>query len=249
MSRDETIAIEVRGLQKSFGKTTAVDGLGFIVREGEIFSLLGINGAGKTTAVRILTGLIRADGGTAKIFGYDAGSKDAGNLIGLAPQETSTAPNLTVYENLLLIAKLYNADDPGKRAEEIMKAFSLTDHRDKRSKHLSGGLRRRLSIGMAVIMKPRVLFLDEPTLGLDVMSRRELHSLIRTMRETDNMTVLMTTHYMEEAETLSDRIGIMMSGKMKAVGTMDELRAVSGSSSDADLEDVFVKFGETEAER
>ena len=247
--KHENHAINVCGLTKSFGRTKAVNGLDFFVDEGEIFSLLGINGAGKTTAVRILSGLLKPDEGEARIFGYAAGSKEVADIIGLAPQETSTAPNLTVYENLMLIAKLYGIDDPKKHAEETMESFGLTAHRDKRSKHLSGGLRRRLSLGMAVITKPRLLFLDEPTLGLDVISRRELHALIRSMREREKMTVIMTTHYMEEAEALSDRIGIMMEGRMNAAGTMDELRKTSGLPNDASLEDVFVKFREMEVTR
>jgi len=144
------------------------------------------------------------------------------------------------------MAKLYGINDPKDKCEEIMGAFGLTGHADKKSKHLSGGLRRRLSIGMAVITAPKILFLDEPTLGLDVISRRELHSLIRALREREKMTVIMTTHYMEEAESLSDRIGIMMSGRMIACGTMDELRQTAQVSPDTSLEDVFIKLGERE---
>ena len=242
MTDHRTVAAEVRGLEKSFGKTKAVDGLDFTVYEGEIFSLLGVNGAGKTTAVRILSGLTEADAGTAELFGVKAGTREAAELIGVSPQESSTAPNLTVYENLMLIAKLYGKDGAKARAEEVMRYFDLGDHRDKKSKHLSGGLRRRLSIGMAVITEPKLLFLDEPTLGLDVISRRELHSLIRSLVETKKMTVLMTTHYMDEAEKLSDRIGIMKNGRMCALGTADELRKEAGLDTKAAFEEVFIEL-------
>lgn len=234
-------AVQVSGLEKSFGSTKAVDGLDFSVYEGEIFSLLGVNGAGKTTAVRIMSGLIKADAGTAELFGYRAGTREAAEIIGVSPQESSTAPNLTVYENLMLIGKLYGRENPKERAEEMMRYFDLGDHRVKKSKHLSGGLRRRLSIAMAVITEPKVLFLDEPTLGLDVISRRELHLLIRSLAEKKNLTVLMTTHYMDEAEKLSDRIGIMKYGRMCAIGTADELRKEAGLAEGTAFEEVFVK--------
>ncbi|MBQ2727125.1 MAG: ABC transporter ATP-binding protein [Clostridia bacterium] len=224
-------------LTKSFGGVTAVDHLSFEVPGNTVFSLLGVNGAGKTTAIRMLTGLLAPDSGTGEICGHPIGSSDAESCIGLSPQETSTAPNLTVAENLYMTAALYGMEHPADAAEEIMESLSLTDHRKKYSKHLSGGLRRRLSIGMGIIHRPKVLFLDEPTLGLDVLARRELWDLVENLRQS--MTILLTTHYMEEAETLSDSIAVMDRGRLLASGTLDQLRSLTGMVS---LEDIFVSL-------
>ena len=226
-------------LTKSFGGVKAVDNLTFSVEEGTVFSLLGVNGAGKTTAIRMLTGLLSPDSGTAEICSHPMGSAAAKSCIGLSPQDTSTAPNLTVAENLTMTAAMYGLDSPVDAAEEIMDALSLTDHRKKYSKHLSGGLRRRLSIGMGIIHRPKVLFLDEPTLGLDVLARRELWELVNKLRQS--MTIVLTTHYMEEAEILSDRIAVMDCGKLRASGTLDDLRALTGHTS---LEDIFVSLAQ-----
>lgn len=224
-------------LTKSFGGVTAVDHLSFSAAEGTVFSLLGVNGAGKTTVIRMLTGLLAPDSGSGEICSHPIGSPAAKSCIGLSPQETSTAPNLTVYENLYMTASIYGLDYPKDAAEEIMDSLSLTDHRKKYSKHLSGGLRRRLSIGMGIIHRPKVLFLDEPTLGLDVLARRELWDLVNELRQS--MTVLLTTHYMEEAEALSDEIAVMDRGRLLASGTLDQLRTLTGMTS---LEDIFVSL-------
>jgi len=240
----EKYAVSVRDLKKSFGNTHAVRGVSFGVREGEIFSLLGINGAGKTTTIRMLTGLLRPDSGEARLFGEAAGSQAAGRILGLSPQETASAGNLTAEENFMLMARLYGIGNAREHTEEMLDVLGLTEHRHKRSKNLSGGLRRRLSIGMALIAQPRVLFLDEPTLGLDVLARRELHALIVSLKQTKKMTVFLTTHDMEEAELLSDRIAVMMNGQLRAVGTLEELRQIVQAPYDARLEDVFVKFAE-----
>ena len=224
-------------LTKTFGGVTAVDHLTFSVEEGTVFSLLGVNGAGKTTAIRMLTGLLTPDSGTAEICGHPMGSAAAKSCIGLSPQETSTAPNLTVAENLTMTAAVYGLDSPKDAAEEIMESLSLTDHRNQFSRHLSGGLRRRLSIGMGIIHRPKVLFLDEPTLGLDVLARRELWELVNGLRQS--MTIVLTTHYMEEAEALSDRIAVMACGKLQASGTLDDLRQLTGRTS---LEEIFVSL-------
>jgi len=231
------ISLKAVNLTKSFGKVKAVDALSFEAEAGTVYSLLGINGAGKTTAIRMLSGLLAPDIGTGEICGHPVGSAAAKACIGLSPQETSTAPNLTVAENLIMTASLYGMEKPKESADQIMEALSLTDHRDKYSKHLSGGLRRRLSIGMGIIHRPKVLFLDEPTLGLDVLARRELWNLVSELRRS--MTILLTTHYMEEAEALSDKIGIMNCGKLRACGTLNELRTLTGQHS---LEDIFVSL-------
>lgn len=226
-------------LTKSFGGVTAVDHLSFEVPANTVFSLLGVNGAGKTTAIRMLTGLLKPDSGSGEICGHPIGTAAAKACIGLSPQETSTAPNLTVYENLYMTASIYGLENPKDAVHEIMESLSLTDHRNQYSKHLSGGLRRRLSIGMGILHRPKVLFLDEPTLGLDVLARRELWNLVNELRQS--MTILLTTHYMEEAQALSDRIAVMNCGKLLASGTLDQLREQTGMTS---LEDIFVELAQ-----
>lgn len=242
MSEKSETVLRADGLVKRFGKVTAVRDASFSAEAGTLFSLLGVNGAGKTTTIRMLTGLLKPDEGHAEICGYPAGSPEAARMIGLSPQETSTAGNLTVRENLILTAKIYGFRDAAHRADEIIEQLGLNEYADRRSKLLSGGLRRRLSIGMGIVTEPKVLFLDEPTLGLDVLARRELWRFIEELKQT--MTVVLTTHYMEEAENLSDRIAVMTDGAVKAEGTLAELRELGGCAPDASLETVFIKFAE-----
>lgn len=242
MSEKSESAIRADGLVKRFGNVTAVNGASFTVEHGTLFSLLGVNGAGKTTTIRMLTGLLQPDGGHAEICGLDITDKQVCPLIGLSPQETSTAGNLTVRENLIMTAKIYGFRDAKRRADDIIERLGLNEFAARRSKHLSGGLRRRLSIGMGIVTDPKVLFLDEPTLGLDVIARRELWKFIGELKQS--VTVVLTTHYMEEAEALSDRIAVMAGGTVKAAGTLDELRAVSGCTADESLENVFIKLAE-----
>lgn len=239
-SEKSNIAIDARGLVKTFGKTTAVRDASFAVEEGTLFSLLGVNGAGKTTTIRMLTGLLVPDGGSATICGYDLADARLRPLIGLSPQETSTADNLTVRENLVMTANIYGFRDAGARADNIIDRLGLGEVANRRSKHLSGGLRRRLSIGMGIVTEPKVLFLDEPTLGLDVIARRDLWRLIEELKRS--VTIVLTTHYMEEAEALSDKIAVMTDGGVRASGTLDELRKISGSAPDESLENVFLKL-------
>ena len=235
-------AVETHDLTKRFGEKTAVDRLNLTIAEGELFSLLGVNGAGKTTTIRMLTGLLKPDGGRAEICGVPAGSREAAPLVGLSPQETSTAGNLTVRENLVMTAKIYGFSDAKRRADDIIERLGLNEFAGRRSKHLSGGLRRRLSIGMGIVSDPKVLFLDEPTLGLDVIARRELWKFIEELKTS--VTMVLTTHYMEEAEALSDRIAVMAGGAVKASGTLGELRAAAGCGADERLEDIFIKLAE-----
>lgn len=235
--------IEIKDLRKEFGTKVAVDNLTLNVNEGEIFALLGVNGAGKTTTIKMLTGLTKPTGGDAAVLGHSILTDMASvrRLANLSPQETSVAPNLTVKENLEFIAGIYEmpADRSKKRAEEICGQFNLAEVWNTKAKTLSGGWQRKVSIAMALITEPRVLYLDEPTLGLDVLARRELWRIIRSLR--GQVTILLTTHYMEEAEELSDHIAIMNKGRLVRTGTMEELRSATGKER---LEDIFVSLVE-----
>lgn len=235
--------IEIKNLRKEFGTKVAVSNLSLTVNEGEIFAFLGVNGAGKTTTIRMLTGLTKPTAGDAMVYGHSILTElDEVKKIGnLSPQETSIAPNLTVKENLEFIAGIYGADKKiaGRKAEIICESFSLNEVWNSRAKTLSGGWQRKLSIAMALITEPKVLYLDEPTLGLDVLARRELWKVIQGLH--GKVTIILTTHYMEEAEVLSDHIAIMAKGNLISVGTMDELRVRSGREK---LEDIFVSLVE-----
>ena len=239
------VAIQTSKLKKNFGDTVAVDDLDLCVYQGELLALLGLNGAGKSTTVRMLCGLLSPDGGEAEVLGKDV-IKEAQvvkSFIGVSPQESATAPNLTVYENLELVARLHGMSRETARARiaELEAVFSLDEVRNKKSKTLSGGWRRRLSIAMALVSKPQVLFLDEPTLGLDVVARRELWRLIESLR--GKVTIILTTHYLEEAEALSDRVAVMARGKLCAVGTPRELCALTACEK---FEDAFIKLASGE---
>ena len=243
-------AIETMRLTKRFSGRTAVDGLDLAIAEGEFFALLGQNGAGKTTTIRMLTCLLAPSEGDALIMGESIvhSAEAAKAQSNLSPQETAVAQNLTVRENLVLIARLDGAEkkQADAEAEHIMAEFSLAERAGDKAKTLSGGMQRRLSIAMALITKPKVLFLDEPTLGLDVRARRELWKMLRALK--GKITVVLTTHYLEEAEALSDRIGVMHEGKLRALGTAAELCAETGAEN---FEDAFLALtggeGETEA--
>ena len=238
-------AIETKDLCKSYKSLKAVNKLNLTVNEGELFSLLGVNGAGKTTTIKILCGLTKESGGEAFICGksIDTNRDEIKKIINVSPQETAVAPNLTVRENLELIAGIYGytGDSLVKRVEEVTEQFSLEEVMSQRAKTLSGGWQRRLSIAMAIISEPKVLFLDEPTLGLDVLARRELWRVIRDLK--GSVTIVLTTHYMEEAQELSDRIGIMAKGKLLTVDTPKNLMEKTSSK---DIEEAFVKIAEGE---
>ena len=247
MSTEETtqkvLAIDTRELTKIYKtkhKTIrAVDGLSLSVEAGEFFSLLGVNGAGKTTAIKLLSCLSRPDGGEAYLEGHSIRTEAdrVREVINVSPQSTAVALNLSVRENLALSAGLWGVPK-GKIAAsvaDVLSRLGLEEVADDRAGTLSGGWQRRLSIAMALVTDPHILFLDEPTLGLDVLARRELWGVIRSLR--GRVTVVLTTHYLEEAEALSDRIGIMAHGRLCALGSPAELCARAGVDR---FEDAFV---------
>ena len=231
--------IKTVNLTKKFGDFTAVNNLNLEIFDGELFSLLGVNGAGKTTTIKMLTTLTTPTFG--KIYYNGENIKDnpekIKNAMNLSPQETAIASNLTVKENLKFISGVYQIENSDKKVEELISLFSLIEFENKKAGTLSGGLKRRLSIAMALINEPKVLFLDEPTLGLDVISRRELWKIIKSLK--GKTTIILTTHYMEEAESLSDRVGIMSKGELNFVGTVEEIIKTSGESN---FENAFIKF-------
>ena len=232
-------AIELSNLTKKYDDIVAVDNLNLSINEGELFSLLGVNGAGKTTTIKMLSCLIAPSSGDAILFGDSIknNSQAVKQKINLSPQETAVAENLTVLENLQLIAGIYGQDKitANNNALEMIKRFGLSDVMNKKSKKLSGGMQRRLSIAMALITEPKILFLDEPTLGLDVLARRELWHLIKSLKS--KITIVLTTHYLEEVQALSDRIAVMKSGKLAMVGSVSELM---DHTSTKNLEDAFI---------
>ena len=234
-------AIVLKNLTKRYRDTLAVDGLSLSVRQGEIFALLGVNGAGKTTTVRMLSGLTAPTAGEAFLMGKSIRTEGAEikKIIGVSPQETAVAPGLTVRENLELLCGLYGFSKEKRRekTEELTAIFGLSKILKKKAGKLSGGWQRRLSIAMALICEPEILFLDEPTLGLDVLARSDLWDLIRGLR--GKVTVVLTTHYMEEAEFLSDRVAILKDGRLLALGTPSEINASAGCDR---LEEAFVRI-------
>lgn len=218
-------AIKTVNLTKKYKDLTAVDCLNLKVEKGEIFGLLGVNGAGKTTVIKMLSCLIKQTSGEAFVGGnsISCDSQKVKSIIGVSPQETAVAPNLTVRENLELICGIYgfSKEKSIRKTKEMASVFNLEQILTKKAGKLSGGQQRKLSIAMALISEPSILFLDEPTLGLDVIARSELWETIRTLK--GKVTIILTTHYMEEAEALSDRIGIMKDGKLLVVGTPESI--------------------------
>ena len=226
-------AIKTTELVKRYKSITAVDKLDLEIRQGELFSLLGVNGAGKTTTIKMLSCLTFPTAGDALVGGYSItkDSEQVKRLIGVSPQETAVAPNLSVKENLELICGIhgFSKDKTQAKVTELSAKFGLDSVLQRKAGKLSGGYGRRVSIAMALIGEPQILFLDEPTLGLDVIARHELWETIRCLK--GKITIILTTHYMEEAEALSDRIGIMKSGKLLAVGTAEELIRKAGTNN------------------
>lgn len=234
-------AIITEKLTKRYKDVTAVDNLDLTVEKGELFSLLGVNGAGKTTTVKMLSCLTEPTSGDALLCGNSiiADASSVKKIIGVSPQETAVAPALTVKENLMLMCGIHGFTKEKSRAktDELADMLGLSDVMNKKAGKLSGGYKRRLSIAMSLVSEPEILFLDEPTLGLDVLARADLWDMIRSLK--GRVTVILTTHYMEEAEKLSDRIGIMRDGYLLALGTAQELKEKTGCS---EFEDAFVKI-------
>lgn len=232
-------AISTKNLTKKYKDKLAVNNLNLDIKKGELFSLLGVNGAGKTTTIKMLTGLILPTCGEIIINNMNMkdNSFDIKKILNVSPQETAVAPNLTVLENLEFMAGVYEIKDKEKKINELVKLFSLEEYLNKRCKKLSGGQMRKVSIAISLINDPEILFLDEPTLGLDVISRKELWKVIESLK--GNKTIILTTHYMEEAENLSDRIGIMANGNLVDVGTSSELIKKTKTKN---IEDAFIKI-------
>ena len=234
-------AIKTMELGKQYKNLIAVDRLHMEIEQGELFSLLGVNGAGKTTTIKMLTCLTKPTCGDAIVGGYSITKEpeQVKRLIGVSPQETAVAPNLSVKENLELICGIhrFSKEKTEAKIRELSEQFTMEAVLQRKAGKLSGGWQRRVSIAMALISEPLILFLDEPTLGLDVIARHDLWDAIRGLK--GKITIILTTHYMEEAETLSDRIGIMKGGSLLAVGTVDELNRMAGTDN---FETAFVSI-------
>ncbi len=231
--------IQITNLTKKYKEKIAVNNINLTIKEGELFALLGTNGAGKTTTIKMLSTLILPTEGEIKIAGYDI-AKDSvkiKEIVNVSPQETAIAPNLTVKENLDFMAGVYKIKNKNEKIDKLVKTFKLQEVLKQKAKTLSGGWQRKLSIAISLINDPKVLFLDEPTLGLDVLARRELWAVIESLK--GKITIILTTHYMEEAESLSDRVGIMDKGNLIAVGTVKELMQKAGTNN---FEEAFVKI-------
>ncbi|EJF39611.1 ABC transporter, ATP-binding protein [Clostridium sp. MSTE9] len=218
-------AIEVKGLKKSYKHLPVLKGVNFEVERGTIFALLGSNGAGKTTIVKILTTLLKPDGGTAVVNGFDVAAKpdDVRQSISLTGQFAAVDEILTGRENLIMIARLRHLENPRQVADDLLKSFGLTDAADRRVSTYSGGMRRRLDIAMSLIGKPQLIFLDEPTTGLDPEARIEVWKIVNELAD-GGTTVFLTTQYLEEAEQLADRIAILHEGRIIVSGTLEELK-------------------------
>ena len=234
-------AIKTVDLTKKYKDLVAVDHLNLQIRQGELFALLGVNGAGKTTTIKMLSCLTKPTGGDAFVGGSSITNDESNvkRVIGVSPQETAIAPNLSIKENLELMCGIHGFSKEKSRAKiaELSDQFSLHGILSKKAGKLSGGWQRRVSIAMALISEPSILFLDEPTLGLDVLARSELWDVIRTLK--NRVTIILTTHYMEEAEALSDRIGIMKNGKLLVTGTAQELMEMTATDR---FENAFISI-------
>ena len=232
-------SIETKKLTKKFKDKIAVNEIDLNIKQGELFALLGVNGAGKTTTIKMLSGLILPTSGEIIIENMNM-KKDVfkiKEILNVSPQETAIAPNLTVKENLEFMAGVYQIKDKEKKIDELIKQFKLDEVLNKKAKTLSGGWQRKVSIAISLINDPKILFLDEPTLGLDVIARKELWKVINSLK--GKITIILTTHYMEEAESLSDRIGIMANGKLIDIGTSQELIKKTKAKN---FEDAFVSI-------
>jgi ABC-2 type transport system ATP-binding protein len=242
--------IQVRSLRKSYGKTVAVDGISFEVHEGEIFGLLGPNGAGKTTTISILSGLLRPDAGEVSLDGRDPWSapQEIRRRMAVVPQEVAVYEELTGRENLVLWGRLYGlaAGELSRAVERALEDVGLLSKADARVNTYSGGMKRRLNLAMALVSSPRILLLDEPTVGIDPQARLNILDLVRRLARDEGMTILYTTHYMDEAQAICQRIAIMDHGRILAMGTLEELVRLAG---EGDLVTVRGTFRATDLER
>ena len=232
-------AIELKNVVKKYKNKIVVNNISLNIKEGELFSLLGTNGAGKTTTIKMISTLIRQNSGNIKVLGYDT-IEDYTSIrksINVSPQETAVAMNLTVYENLDFMANVYQIKNKKDKIDELIKTFKLEEVLNQKAKTLSGGNMRKLSIAISLINDPKILFLDEPTLGLDVLSRKELWNTISSLK--GKITIILTTHYMEEAESLSDRVAIMNKGNIIEIGTSKELISKTKTKN---MEDAFISL-------
>lgn len=234
--------IKIDKVCKNYNSKKALDNISLEIEQGELFGLLGVNGAGKTTLIKILCGLTKKTAGSIKInnFNLDNEMHKIKEIIDISPQETSVANNLTVKENLEFFANIYKTND---YINEVVDIFNLQEVINQRAKTLSGGFKRRLSIAIALISKPKILFLDEPTLGLDVFARRELWKIIKKLQK--NTTIILTSHYLEEIEHLCDRVAILSKGRLLKIGSIKEIKQISNSKN---FEDAFIKIVEAEHE-
>lgn len=231
--------IEIENLCKNYKTKKALKELSLEINQGELFGLLGVNGAGKTTLIKILCGLTKKNSGSVKISGYDL-DKDIDKIkeiIDISPQETSVANNLSVKENLEFFANIYGSGQDV--INNIVETFSLEEVLSQKAKTLSGGYKRRLSIAIALVSKPQILFLDEPTLGLDVFARRELWTIIKKLHKS--ITIILTSHYLEEIESLCDRVAILSHGQLLKTGTIEEIKTQTNTQN---FEDAFIKLVE-----
>ncbi len=236
--------ITIDSVCKNYKTKNALDNVTLTIEQGELFGLLGVNGAGKTTLIKILCGLTKKTSGRITIADFDLDKEidKIKEIVDISPQETSVANNLTVKENLEFFANIYNYNDDNL-LNEIVYIFKLNDVLNQRAKTLSGGYKRRLSIAIALISKPKILFLDEPTLGLDVFARRELWNIIKKLRK--NITIILTSHYLEEIETLCDRVAILSKGKLLKTGTIEEIKQITNTQN---FENAFIKLVEANNE-
>ena len=236
--------ITIDNVCKDYKRKRALNGVSLQIEEGELFGLLGVNGAGKTTLIKILCGLTKKTSGRITVDGFDL-DKDVDKIkevVDISPQETSVANNLTVKENLEFFANIYDNND-ARAIEEVVYTFRLEEVLNQKAKTLSGGFKRRLSIAIALISKPKILFLDEPTLGLDVFARRELWSIIKKLQK--RVTIILTSHYLEEIENLCDRVAVLSKGKLLQTGTIEEIKTATNAQN---FEDAFIKLVEAKNE-
>lgn len=236
--------ITIDNVYKDYKSKRALNGVCLNVKQGELFGLLGVNGAGKTTLIKILCGLTKKTSGIITVDGFDL-DKDMDKIkeiVDISPQETSVANNLTVQENLEFFANVYGTNN-ANHLREIVDTFHLNDVLTQKAKTLSGGYKRRLSIAIALVSKPKILFLDEPTLGLDVFARRELWNIIKKLK--GSITIILTSHYLEEIENLCDRVAVLSHGKLLQTGNIKDIKQATNSQI---FEDAFIKLVEAEHE-